>query len=87
MRKGKTRLLIVGIFIPVVAFVGAFRLARPGSPHFKTYCDGSRKQTRAIERARKQDRRWGPRMLWLSDLIAGAPTTTIHSGAPARSKD
>lgn len=77
VRKGKTRLLIVGIFIPVVAFVGAFRLARPGSPHFKTYCDGSRKQTRAIERARKQDRRWGPRMLWLSDLIAGAPTTTI----------
>lgn len=73
-RKGKYRLVLLSIFFFPVAFVGACRLARPGSPWFrKRYAEGSRKRRRAIARVERSDKRWSRRWIWFADLIAGAP--------------
>lgn len=72
--KGKFRLLVIAVLVPFVAIFGAVRLARPGSPWFRRYPSGSRKQRRAIRRVQRQDQRWGPRLSWVADLVAGSPT-------------
>jgi hypothetical protein len=75
VRKGKYRLVLLSIFLLIPAYVGAIRLARPGSPWFgRRYPLGSAKRDRAIRRAARTDARWNRRWLWLADLIAGAPT-------------
>jgi hypothetical protein len=70
--KGRVLLGVIGLFIPVVAFAGAVRLAHPSSPWARRRYKGSR-----LERARERfdpsrpagrfERRFG-------DLVAGAPT-------------
>lgn len=74
--KGKFVFGLVGLFIPVFAYVGAIRLARPRSAWARRrYEADGRKMARAQERERKWSRR---RARW-SDLVGGAP-----SQAPAR---
>jgi hypothetical protein len=70
--KGRILLGVIGLFVPVVAFVGAVRLARPGSPWARWRYDAA-KLARSEERfaatrplARAEQR--------LGDLVAGAPT-------------
>jgi hypothetical protein len=74
LSKGKTRIAIFGAIVPVVALVGAIRLARPGSfwaKHF--YRRRPRARARAGLRAYHHDRRWaGPRRK-LQDWIGGRP--------------
>ncbi|GAB2740578.1 hypothetical protein [Streptomyces bullii] len=74
LAKGKTRLAVFGVIVPVVALIGAVRLARPGSPwarHF--YRRRHRARARATLRAYRHDRRWsGPRRA-LQDWIGGRP--------------
>jgi len=67
--KGKLSTGIVGIFVPFMAFIGAVRLAKPGSWWArKYYHPGSR-------RARRTARRFGDayyaRHNWLIDYIGG----------------
>ncbi|NNG38898.1 hypothetical protein HJ588_06370 [Flexivirga sp. ID2601S] len=82
--KGKYRVVLFGIFLPVVTVAGAIRLARPGSPWFvKRYAGGSRKQRVAIERAARSDQIWGRRWLRFADAIAGAPTQPVEVSPPA----
>ncbi|MFI0373635.1 hypothetical protein ACH35V_37745 [Actinomadura sp. 1N219] len=73
--KGKVWTGIFGLFIGVVAFVGAVRLARPDSLWAqRRYAEGSRKERRAKARERRYRRpvqRFGD---WLSDLVAGRPS-------------
>ena len=73
--KGKVWTGLIGLFIGVVALVGAVRLARPDSPWARRrYRPGSRKEQRAVKRERRYRRpvqRLGDR---LSDLIAGRPS-------------
>ncbi|TMR34859.1 hypothetical protein [Actinomadura geliboluensis] len=73
--KGKVWTGLIGLFIGVVALVGAVRLARPDSPWARRrYRPGSRKERRAVKRERRYRRpvqRLGDR---LSDLIAGRPS-------------
>lgn len=76
-RKGKYRLVLLAVLIPVIAYAGAIRLARPGSPWFKRYPNGSRRQRRAIERAAWWDRHVDARLTWFGDLIAGSPSADI----------
>jgi hypothetical protein len=71
--KGKYKLALFGAFIPVVALVGAIRLARPGSRWAKRRY-GPAKLARAAERAARYDARFGPATDWVSDFVAGKPS-------------
>ncbi len=71
--KGKYRAALISLFIPVVAWVSAFRLGRPHSWWGRRRYRG-KKLDRATARARKFDQRWDPRWRWLSDTIAGKPS-------------
>ncbi|MER5751214.1 hypothetical protein [Streptomyces sp. NPDC002088] len=74
LSKGKARTAIFGVIVPVVALVGAIRLARPGSPWAKRfYRRRPRARARSRLRAYHHDRRWaGPRRA-LEDWIGGKP--------------
>ncbi|MEV0324458.1 hypothetical protein ACIBKX_02370 [Streptomyces sp. NPDC050658] len=74
LAKGKLRTALIGIVIPLVALVGAVRLARPGSAWARRfYRNRHRARARAGLRAYRHDRRWaGPRRRF-QDLIGGKP--------------
>lgn len=79
--KGKLRLAVLGVFIPLVAFVGAVRLARPGSPWARRLYDRRpRAARRAVDRAARHDARWRGPVRRFQDWLAGAP----DSGRNAR---
>ncbi|MFG2089202.1 hypothetical protein [Spirillospora sp. NPDC048824] len=73
--KGKIWTGVIGLFVGVIALVGAVRLARPDSPWARRrYSPDSRKERRARVRERRYRlpvQRLGDR---LSDLIAGRPS-------------
>ncbi|WP_242888122.1 hypothetical protein [Actinomadura litoris] len=72
--KGKVWTGLIGLFIGIVAIVGAIRLARPGSPWARRRY-GERKLARAAardKRLRGPFQRLGTR---LADLIAGRPSS------------
>ncbi|GAA4241535.1 hypothetical protein GCM10022254_70740 [Actinomadura meridiana] len=73
--KGKIWTGLIGLFVGIVAFVGAVRLARPDSLWARRrYAEGSRKERRARVRERRYRlplQRLGDR---LSDLVAGRPS-------------
>ncbi len=72
--KGKYRLALVAIFLAPVAYVGALRLARPGSWWDRRFY-GHRpdRRQRAAARTHAFDARWDPRFRRLGDLVAGRP--------------
>jgi hypothetical protein len=69
--KGRFLLGLLGFLVPVVALVGAVRLARPTSPWARRrYPEGSSKDLRARRRFPEQDRRrWDA----VVDAVAGRP--------------
>ncbi|QFX84357.1 hypothetical protein [Streptomyces sp. SYP-A7193] len=72
LAKGKARLAIFGVIVPVIALVGAVRLARPGSLWARR-CYARRPRAKARLRAYHHDRRWsGPRRTF-QDWIGGRP--------------
>ncbi|MFJ3226833.1 hypothetical protein ACIPJS_26300 [Streptomyces sp. NPDC086783] len=74
LSKGKARTAIFGVIVPVVALVGAIRLARPGSPWARRfYRRRPRARARASLRAYHHDRRWAKPRRRLQDLIGGKP--------------
>ncbi|MEU1127741.1 hypothetical protein ABZ371_30205 [Streptomyces sp. NPDC005899] len=79
--KGKTRMAVVGTLVPLIALIGALRLARPVSPWAKRfYRRRHRARSRAVLRAYHHDVRWaGPRRRF-QDLIGGAPDRTPLPG-------
>ena len=72
--KGKYRLVVLAAIVPFVAYLGAVRLARPGSPWYGRYAQGCKKQLRAERRARGFDQKIAHGLTWCGDLVAGAPT-------------
>jgi hypothetical protein len=72
--KGRTRLAVFGVIVPVIALIGAVRLARPGSYWAKRfYRRRPRARAKSSLRAYRHDRRWiGPRRAF-QDWIGGAP--------------
>jgi hypothetical protein len=70
--KGKPILGILSLMVPVLALVGAIRLAKPTSPWARwRYPLGSRKLARAQERfGGRYQRRWDR----IRDLVGGAPS-------------
>ncbi|MGW5634885.1 hypothetical protein [Streptomyces sp. NPDC003832] len=72
--KGKMRLAVFGVIVPVLALVGAVRLARPGSRWARRfYARRPRARARATLRAYHHDRRWSGPSRKLADWIGGAP--------------
>jgi lysyl-tRNA synthetase class 2 len=73
--KGKLWTGFIGIWVPIVAEVGAIRLARPGSPRAsRAYADKPKKQARA-EAREQRGRRYAQQLKrWFYDLIAGKPS-------------
>ncbi len=73
--KGKFVLGLAGVFVPLLAIVGATRLARPHSPWARwRYAGDAAKLARARAREQRLERR---RRVW-SDRLAGAPTVTLR---------
>ncbi|MFE1880912.1 hypothetical protein [Streptomyces diastatochromogenes] len=74
LSKGKTRVALFGVIVPLVAMVGAVRLARPDSYWARRfYGRRPRARAKATLRAYRHDRRWaGPRRA-LQDWIGGKP--------------
>jgi hypothetical protein len=72
--KGKVRIALVGVLVPLVAWVGAVRLARPGS-YWARRCYGRRPKARAraARRAARHDRRWARVGRGFQNLIGGTP--------------
>jgi hypothetical protein len=73
--KGKLWTGLFGLFVPLIALVGAVRLAKPHSPwarHF--YGPQSRRRRRAEARYRKHEAHWAGRERRALDLIGGAPS-------------
>lgn len=72
--KGKSRTAVFGVIVPLVALVGAVRLARPGSPWARRfYARRPRARARAELRAFRHDRRWTRPSRALQDWIGGKP--------------
>ncbi|GGV68327.1 hypothetical protein GCM10010294_23980 [Streptomyces griseoloalbus] len=74
LSKGKTRIAVFGVIVPVVALIGSLRLARPDSPWARRfYRRRPRARARATLRAYHHDRRWsGPRRA-VQDWLGGKP--------------
>ncbi|WP_128376137.1 hypothetical protein [Streptomyces cavernae] len=72
--KGKFLMAVIGTLVPVVALIGALRLARPGSPWAKrAYRRRPRARARSILRSFHHDRRWAGRSRRFQDMIGGRP--------------
>lgn len=74
LSKGKPKVAIFGVVIPVLALIGAVRLARPESPWARRFYGGRpRARARAVLRAYHHDRRWAARQRAFQDWIGGRP--------------
>ncbi|MEU5429916.1 hypothetical protein AB0H73_30580 [Streptomyces olivoreticuli] len=74
LAKGKPRIAVIGCVVPLVALIGAVRLARPGSPWARRfYRNRPRARRKARVRAYRHDARWAAVRNRLHDLLAGAP--------------
>ena len=74
LSKGKARTALFGVIVPVVALVGAVRLARPASPWARRfYRRRPRTRARAGLRAYRHDRRWAGLGRRFQDWIGGRP--------------
>jgi hypothetical protein len=69
--KGKFYMGIIGLFIPVIAYVAAIRLARPRSPWARwRYTKNARKMAKALSRDVKRQ----ARKTRIRDFLGGTPT-------------
>ncbi|SDC21816.1 hypothetical protein [Streptomyces prasinopilosus] len=74
LSKGKARIAVFGVIVPVVAVIGALRLARPGSPWSRRfYRRRPRARAKAVLRAYRHDLRWSAPRRAVQDWIGGKP--------------
>ncbi|MEU2713922.1 hypothetical protein [Streptomyces sp. NPDC007205] len=74
LSKGKARIAVFGVIVPLVALVGAIRLARPGSPWARRfYGRRPRARAKAALRAYRHERRWARPRRAVQDWIGGKP--------------
>jgi hypothetical protein len=74
VRKGKYSTGVLGAFLPPVGWIGAVRLARPGST-WARHRYGAARAARAKARADGFDARFGRWGLTIADLVAGRPSS------------
>jgi hypothetical protein len=76
--KGRVFLGVLGLLVPVLALVGAMRLATPTSPWARwRYPPGSRKITKAVARAHRREVRWRQLKFRIFDAVAGRPSPAL----------
>ncbi|MEV6106431.1 hypothetical protein AB0M28_17160 [Streptomyces sp. NPDC051940] len=86
--KGKFRMGVIGVVIPVVGAIGAIRLARPTSPWaHRFYGRRPHKLTRATRRADRHDARWNGLRTRFQNAIAGAPSQSQQSQQQDKDQD
>ncbi|MGW0914132.1 hypothetical protein ACWD1Z_20630 [Streptomyces sp. NPDC002784] len=74
LSKGKTFLAVFGVIVPVVALIGALRLARPGSLWSRRfYTRRPRARAKSTLRATRHDKRWSGPTRTLQNWIGGTP--------------
>jgi hypothetical protein len=82
--KGKLMAGVLGVFVPVVALIGAFRLAKPDS-----WWARKRYLRRRAHRQVRCEKRFGPRYTarWnrLKDMVGGAPDPVAAAARPVPS--
>jgi hypothetical protein len=91
--KGKVRLALIGLFIPILNLVWAIRLARPKSWWGKRFyrpreaeppgSHRARRRARKLEKATDRAQRWDARRLKWLDRIGGAPHLTREAETSA----
>ena len=84
--KGRVWLGVLGLLVPLLALIGALRLAKPTSPWARwRYRPGSRKSARATDRALRHEARWVQLKHRVFDAVAGRPSAPlpIESREPA----
>lgn len=70
--KGKIFFALFGIFIPLIASIGAIRLAEPESIWAtRMYKKPSKKMTKSIKRYKNYHKKWGSRKEKMWDIIGG----------------
>ena len=75
--KGKLLTAMAGLFIPVLAYIGAIRIARPDSPWARRrYADRPHKLEVARHREQRIDARWRTRVARFQDFVAGTSRQT-----------
>jgi hypothetical protein len=79
--KGKYPTALFGTFLPVIAWVGAFRVARPDSRYARRFYRPE-KQAKAERRAAHFDKRWDPVGDRLANFVAGSPTAPASRPVP-----
>ncbi|MFF7636578.1 phosphatidylglycerol lysyltransferase domain-containing protein [Kitasatospora sp. NPDC008050] len=81
--KGKLWTGLIGVMLPVLAVVGAIRLARPGSPWARwRYRSRPKRMARAERRDARVHRRVTAFKVGAYNLLAGAPDVAAATGAP-----
>ncbi|MGW1749866.1 hypothetical protein ACWCRD_30480 [Streptomyces sp. NPDC002092] len=83
LSKGKARMAIFSVIVPLIGLIGLIRLARPGSPWARRfYRRRPRARAKSTLRAYRHDRRWaGPRRR-VQDLLGGKPDPVPPPRAP-----
>jgi hypothetical protein len=75
--KGKVWTGVLGIYVSLIAIVGAIRLARPGSVWARRrYPDGSKKLAKALAREKRYGQPVDRLITWFQDAVAGRPDQT-----------
>lgn len=70
--KGKLGTAIAGIALPIIAYVGALRVARPDSPWAKrAYTKHPHRMEKALKRETSFNARWRSKVARLQDFVAG----------------
>ncbi|MER5813243.1 hypothetical protein ABT143_34550 [Streptomyces sp. NPDC002033] len=73
--KGKPRMAVLGMIVPLIALFAAVRLARPASPWARRfYRRRPKARARSLKRAYHHDRRWSVLRRRVDYLIGGAPS-------------
>jgi hypothetical protein len=80
--KGRVVLGVIGLFVPLVAFVGAVRLARPRSPWAGRLYSGAKRER--AERRFAPDRPLMRSRRRIGDLVAGAPSSVSAGSVEER---
>ncbi|HEY5833286.1 phosphatidylglycerol lysyltransferase domain-containing protein [Streptomyces sp.] len=83
--KGKVWTGLLGVMVPLLALVGALRLARPASPWARwRYASRPRRMARAERREDRFHRRFMAMKTSVMDAVAGAPTPVSLAKPPPR---
>ena len=70
--KGKLGTAIAGIAVPIIAYIGAIRVARPGSPWAKrAYGKHPHRMEKSEKREAAFDARWRTKISRFQDFVAG----------------